>query len=215
MQRISSAEREKIDQVRMYTPHMKGRFIVLEGPDGSGTTTHSKLVAQFLKKRGKNVLLTAEPTDTAIGKFIRQELKKKSIRSASALQLLFCADRAQHIEKVVKPALAAGKTVICDRYVISTLVYGEASGLDPEWLLRVNTPFLEPDVLIVALPPFKTCMERIGLRKQLDVFENNSFQKKVYGLYAEIGKEDEDVFVVDTSGSKESVAKAMQAAVLR
>jgi dTMP kinase len=189
---------------------MKGTFIVLEGPDGSGTTTHSSLLADYLKSKGEDVLLTAEPTDSAIGKFIRAELKKKTIDSPQALQLLFCADRAQHIETVIKPALAAGKTVISDRYVISTLVYGEALGLDPEWLLRVNTPFLEPDTVIIALPPFETCMERIGKREQLDVFENNSFQRKVYDLYERIGEEDPDVHLVDTSGGKEVVAEMIR-----
>lgn len=186
---------------------MKGTFIVLEGPDGSGTTTHSALLAEHLRSKGRDVLLTAEPTTSPIGKFIREQLRAKSIESPSALQLLFCADRAWHNEHVIGPALAAGKTVISDRYVISTLVYGEAMGLDPDWLLSVNTPFLQPDHILFAMPPFEKCMERIRLRAQLDVFENTAFQKKVYDLYAKIGEEDEDVEVIDTSEEKEKVAR--------
>lgn len=185
---------------------MKGRFIVLEGPDGSGTSTHSKLLAASLKAAGHDVLLTAEPTDGSIGLFIKRLLKEKNISSGSALQLLFCADRAWHIEHVIKPALDAGKTVICDRYVISTLVYGEALGLDPEWLLSVNTPFIEPDVLLLALPTFETCMQRIGKREQLDVFENHPFQRKVYDLYQRVAEEDESIRVIDTALSQEEVA---------
>lgn len=184
----------------------KGRFIVLEGPDGSGTTTHARLLGEALQKEGEDVLLTAEPTGCPIGKFIRQQLAEKTIPSPTALQLLFCADRAWHIEQVIKPALAAGKTVISDRYVISTLIYGEALGLDPEWLVRVNTPFLEPDIMMIALPPLHVCLERIMRRKQLDVFENTSFQKKVYDLYEKAGAEDESIRVVDTSGSLEKAA---------
>lgn len=186
---------------------MSGRFIVLEGPDGSGTTTHSALLAETLRARGKDVLLTAEPTDSPIGTFIREQLKNHTIESPSALQLLFCADRAWHIEKVIKPALAAGKTVISDRYVISTLVYGEALGLDPDWLVRVNTPFLEPDIMIIALPPLHVCLNRIMKRTQLDVFENSRFQKLVYDLYEKAGAEDPSVHVIDTGGEKEDVAR--------
>ena len=188
---------------------MRGRFIVLEGPDGSGTTTHSKLLAETLRAKGEDVLLTAEPTDSTIGKFIREQLKAKTIESPSALQLLFCADRAWHIEKVIKPALAAGKTVISDRYVISTLIYGEALGLDPDWLVRVNTPFVEPDIMIIALPALHVCLERIMKRKQLDVFENTRFQKLVYDLYEKAGAEDEATIVIDTGGEKEDVAASI------
>lgn len=185
---------------------MSGRFIVLEGPDGSGTTTHSKLLAEALRAKGEDVLLTAEPTDCSIGKFIREQLKLKTIESPSALQLLFCADRAWHIEKVIKPALAAGKTVISDRYVVSTLVYGEALGLDPDWLIQVNTPFVEPDVLIFAMPPLRVCLDRIQKRTQLDVFENDKFQKKVYDLYEKAAAEDPSAVMIDTGGDKHVVA---------
>ncbi len=184
----------------------KGRFIVLEGPDGSGTTTHAKILAETLRAKGEEVVLTAEPTDSAIGRFIREQLKAKTIESPSALQLLFCADRAWHIENVIKPALATGKTVISDRYVISTLIYGEALGLDPDWLVRVNTPFLEPDIMIIALPALHLCLERIMKRKQLDVFENTRFQKLVYDLYEKAGAEDSGSVVIDTGGEKDHVS---------
>jgi dTMP kinase len=188
---------------------MRGTFIVLEGPDGSGTTTHSKLLAEKLRAEGRDVVLTAEPTDSAIGKFIREQLAKKTIDSPSALQLLFCADRAAHIETVIKPALAAGKTVISDRYVISTLIYGEALGLDPEWLLKVNTPFLEPDIMMIALPGFRVCCERIQKRKQLDVFENTPFQRKIYDLYERATLDDPQTIRVDTGGTLKEAADAV------
>ncbi len=184
-----------------------GRFIVLEGPDGSGTTTHSKLLAERLEKDGEDVLLTAEPTNSAIGLFIREQLKLKSIPSASALQLLFCADRAAHIETVITPALKAGKTVISDRYVISTLVYGEALGLDPEWLIKVNTPFLEPDIVMIALPDFPTCVKRVQKRRQLDVFENTKFMRTIHDLYDRALHDDQSIHHIDTGKSVENAAK--------
>lgn len=186
---------------------MSPHFIVLEGPDGSGTTTHAALLAERLQKDGRDVVLTAEPTKSPIGQFIRGELKKKSIPSASALQLLFCADRAWHNETVIRPALEQGKTVISDRYVISTLVYGEALGLDPEWLLRVNTPFVEPDVVIVALPRFDICTERVQKREQLDVFESTPFQKRIYELYERVIHSDPSVKHVDTAAEQTDTAE--------
>ncbi len=193
----------------------KGRFIVLEGPDGSGTTTHAKILADAFTKLGHDVLLTAEPTGTAIGKFIREQLKLKSIPSASALQLLFCADRAAHIETVIRPALAAGKTVISDRYVISTLVYGEALGLDPDWLLQVNTPFLEPDVLMIALPAFHVCVDRVKKRRQLEVFENTKFMRRIHDLYDRTLHDDPTIHSIDTGKSIEETAKEIFAVASR
>lgn len=178
---------------------MPGRFIVIEGPDGAGTTTHSKLLAETLRSQGEDVLLTAEPTDRIIGKFIREQLAQKTIPSPGALQLLFCADRAAHIDLEIKPALAEGKTVICDRYSLSTLVYGEALGLDAKWLADVNKPFLKPDVLIVALPGIITCLQRLGARRETDVFEKEQFQRSVYALYEKAAAADPSAHVVDTS----------------
>jgi dTMP kinase len=192
---------------------MQGKFIVLEGPDGSGTTTHSSLLAEELRREGRDVLFTAEPTNSAIGFFIRKQLKAKAIDSPSALQLLFCADRAAHIETVIRPAIKAGKTVISDRYVISTLIYGEALGLDPEWLLHVNTPFLQPDVMMIALPAFEVCMQRIGQRSQLDIFENLPFQRKIYDLYQRALDDDKSIVHIDTGKSQAESAQEVLRAV--
>ncbi len=93
-------------------------FIVLEGPDGGGTTTHSARLAQHLRAAGTDVLLTAEPSDGSIGTHISSILDEHRPMPADALQLLFCADRAQHLAQVIEPALREGKTVICDRYAL-------------------------------------------------------------------------------------------------
>jgi dTMP kinase len=190
---------------------MQGTFIVLEGPDGSGTTSHSQWLAESLRKQGQDVLLTAEPTDGHIGTYIRQQLAEKTIPSPAALQLLFCADRAVHVDTVIIPALAAGKTIVCDRYSPSTIIYGHASGLDPIWLEEVNSRFPVPNALIYLLPPFETCMERIGSRGESDVFEKNEFQKRVHELYVELTAG--HPFVIDSSGSKGDTATKVLDAV--
>lgn len=180
-------------------------FIVLEGPDGAGTTLHSKLLAEKFTAEGRDVVLTAEPTDGSIGSWIRQELSKGSL-PASALQLLFCADRAEHIEKVIKPALESGKVVISDRYTLSTIAYGETFGVDREWLKSVNKAFIKPDVTILALPPISVCIERLNRREARDMFESEDLQQKIHSAYKTLASEDPSIKIVDTSGEKSAGA---------
>ena len=181
-------------------------LIVLEGPDGAGTTRHSKLLADRLIKEGHHVVLTAEPTDGPIGKMIRSMLNSGEVPSPATLQLLFCADRADHTAQIIRPALDAGKTVITDRYTLSTIVYGAAQGLDPAWLVSVNDAFPKPDQTFLLLPPYEVCAERVGRRATRDQFEVDVFQKKVYALYYEKACQP-DVVRIDTSGKTEEVAE--------
>ncbi len=176
-------------------------FIVLEGPDGAGTTLHSKLLAEKLVSEGKKVILTAEPTDGSIGTWIRSELSKGSL-PASALQLLFCADRAEHVQKVIEPALQEGTFVISDRYTLSTIAYGEIFGVDREWLKGINQAFRKPDLTILALPPISVCIERLNRREKRDMFEKEELQQKIHSAYKTLAAEDPSIKVIDTSGDK-------------
>lgn len=101
---------------------MTGHFIAFEGGDGSGKSTHARLVAERLQKDGHDVLLTREPGDTPAGKTIREIIIEHTLEPRAEL-LLFLADRAEHVEKVIRPALEAGKIVICDRFSGSTFAY--------------------------------------------------------------------------------------------
>ncbi len=192
---------------------MPGFFIVLEGPDGSGTTTQSQFLAERLRADGHDVVLTAEPTDGEIGKGIRYWLKNNTL-PADALQLLFTADRADHVARVIAPALKAGKIVVCDRYVASTLVYGAVQGVPMSWLQAANEQFPKPDALFVALPPLEVCLKRLAKRGAKDFFETEGIQTRLHQLYrtyAETVKK--DAIVIDTSGEKEATAKALHDAV--
>ena len=187
-----------------------GTFIVLEGPDGSGTTSHCKLLAERLTKEGKDVFLTAEPTTGPIGTFIRQQLSKEgnSVTSA-ALQLLFTADRAWHVEQVIQPALAEGKTVICERFSMSTVVYGEALGLDAAWLAAANDTFPKPDLLLVTLPDFETALRRINERATKDIMEEKiDLQRRLNDLYRSHATES-GAIIIDTSGNMQEVAETI------
>lgn len=184
---------------------MSGRFIVLEGPDGSGTTRHSQFLAKNLEEAGLPVLLTAEPTQNQLGRTIRQLLQESGSMAPETLQLLFCADRAEHVAGVILPALAEGKTVISDRYFLSTIIYGAAMGVDADWLRAVNNHFPAPDLTIVTLPPFDVCLQRLGKRSYTDAFEAEEMQRQVYKGYKEA--DSANTIYIDTTDEKEVVAK--------
>lgn len=188
---------------------MPGTFIVLEGPDGSGTTTQAKKLAEFLRGKGHEVVETAEPTKGPIGSWIRQLLKDGSMTSDLALQLLFSADRAWHIGEVIAPALKAGKIVVCDRYVPSTIVYAKALGLEIksiDQLISLNTNFIQPDLTLFTLPSLDVCLQRVGKRGSKEIFEKEAMQKAVYQKYVAYQKAHPEIVIVDTGGPKETSA---------
>lgn len=181
-------------------------FIVLEGPDGAGTTLHSQLLAQALRQKGHSVLLTLEPTDGPIGKFIRQSIQgKQSKIPPDALQLLFTADRAMH-QSAIRDAIATKTIAISDRYAHSTIAYGDALECDKNWLQNANNKFIQPDCTIFLLPPLSVCLERIARREHKDLLEDTTLQQKVYAAYERLAKEDTSIHIVDTSGNKNEVA---------
>jgi dTMP kinase len=180
-------------------------FIVFEGPDGSGTSSHSHILTDRFRTLNIPILLTAEPSHGTIGTEVRGLLSATSLPSPDSVQLLFCADRADHVATVIQPALENGETVICDRYALSTIVYGGVFGLDTEWLKDINARFPKPDLTIITLPPFEVCQERLGNRDELEEhFENAEFQRRVYDSYSAV--EDPSTIFVDTSGDKDAVA---------
>jgi len=186
---------------------MTGSFIVLEGPDASGTTRQSEFLAERMRKEGYDVVHTSEPTEGPVGKQIRSILQAKSLPAADALQLLFTADRAEHVQACIEPALRAGKVVISDRYTLSTRIYGSALGLSAQWLQDINRLFPVPDLTLITLPPFEVCMERLAKREQRDQLEGTTFQRTVYEAYQKV--EDPTTIFVDTSAEKMLVAEGI------
>lgn len=192
---------------------MKGKFIVLDGPDGSGTTTHAALLAKHLIERGLEVVETSEPTKDPLGVWIRDLLKSGAEVDGLALQLLFCADRAAHVESVIRPALEQGKIIICDRYSLSTLIYARAQGIDDAALYQLNESFLQPDCTIFTLPSLGVCLERIRKRGTQDAFENAPFQTKIHREYKAMMKERPEILRIDTAGHMEDTARIVAAMV--
>lgn len=189
-----------------------GAFVVLEGPDGSGTTTHAATLAEALGREHARVFRTAEPTSGPIGSAIRGFLKSGDL-PPNALQLLFTADRAWHVHAEIAPALASGTIVVSDRYTLSTLAYGEALGLDAAWLANMNKNFIQPDCTILTLPPFDVCMQRIHERGAQDTMEVRGLQENVHAAYERLAQNDSSIIVIDTSMPFEASAARIRAAV--
>ncbi|MGB9703414.1 MAG: dTMP kinase [Candidatus Micrarchaeales archaeon] len=184
---------------------MKGKFIVIEGIDGSGKSTQASLLYSFLLKKYKKVLLTKEPTYSIIGSLIRAALNKEWKTTNTVLQLLFCADRAHHLKSLM-PFLRKGGIVISDRYAFSTIAYGSASGLDYKWLVDINSALPYPDLTIIIDISPQTALKRINaLQRKKSLFEEKNFLTRVREFYLKIASEFKNVKVVDGEKSVEEV----------
>jgi len=146
-----------------------GRFITIEGIDGSGKTTQARMLVTWLGRAGYAALGTREPGGTEAGQTIRSLLldPKYWRLAARAELLLYLADRAQHVDEVIRPALAEGKVVVCERFTDSTLAYqGYGRGLELDWLRQLNqyaTGCLTPDLtLVLEITPESAAARKFG-----------------------------------------------------
>ena len=182
----------------------KGTFICIEGLDGSGKTTQAKILTQKLKKI-INVLYTSEPSKGLIGNYIRKSyLYSKKRFSPFVEALLFAADRIEHLESEIIPALNKGTTVICDRYVFSSLAYQGASGISLDWIQTINNAIIYPDLAIfIDVDPEKS-MCRLNSKKSL--MENLETQIKVRKIYLKF-VEDNQLTIINGNNSKTEVSE--------
>lgn len=167
----------------------RGAFVVFEGLDGSGISTQAVMLETYLRKRGRKTLLTKEPTNGLVGGVIKEALKLEWKTSFKSLQLLFCADRAKHLESEIEPAIRKGRIVICDRYLFSTLAYGFAAGVDSHWLYSINKAFRMPDLtLFLDITP-NVSMKRIANgREKRELFEKAESLNNVRKAYLNLAK---------------------------
>ena len=184
-------------------------FIAFEGLDGSGSSTQSKLLADKLEAHGQPVLLTKEPTkDSYIGKLIREVLQHKWQCSPEALQLLFSADRAEHLKNQIEPALKNNQIVITDRYLFSTIAYGGLEIKDTEWLKSLNSRFLLPDITFLFKLDPKICIERIhGRGSDFELFEKHEKLTSIWQNYEKIATNYPNSHIIDASKSIEEIAE--------
>jgi len=139
-------------------------FIVIEGIDGTGKSTQAKLLGKWFEVHGREVVLSREPTDGPWGRKLRESAATGRLDPAVELEY-FLNDRRQHVEDLIRPALAAGKVVILDRYYFSTMAYQGARGFDPAEIRRRNEAFAPvPDHLFILDLEVDTALIRIGSR---------------------------------------------------
>jgi dTMP kinase len=190
----------------------KGAFICIEGLDGCGKTTQAKLLARKLGK-SHSAIYTAEPSLGEIGTFIRERcLYGEKRLSPVAEALLFAADRVEHVENEVLPALNEGRLVISDRYIYSSLAYQGAAGLSLEWIKKVNEHALKPDLAVFIDVDPKTAMQR--LKPERSVMENMETQQRVRDVYLWFVANGELVRM-DGNRSEDGVSEALFALVLK
>ena len=190
----------------------KGAFICIEGLDGCGKTTQAKLLTSKLMK-SHNTIYTAEPSRGKIGSYIRECCLYGEKRLSTVVEaLLFAADRVEHVENEVRPALNEGHLVISDRYVYSSLAYQGAAGLSLEWIEQVNAHALKPDLAIFIDVDPQTVMLR--LKPQRSVMEDLETQKKVRDIYLKF-VERGDLVRLDGNRAMDEVAEELSALVLK
>jgi dTMP kinase len=176
-----------------------GFFVVVEGIDGSGSTTHTNLLGKALRQRGLKVIETCEPSSGPIGALIRQVLQRRLFvadpsgpRSFawSTMALLFAADRMDHLDSTVVPALREGAVVLSDRYDLSSLAYQSVTAPNGEkvipWIRELNAAALRPDLTVVIDVPVEVAEERRRARGgPEEMFETRELQSRLGAIYAE------------------------------
>lgn len=186
---------------------MRGRFIVLEGIDGSGKSTLAQALGRALDKNGERPWVTREETDTPRGAWVRQSIAEGW--DPLATTFLFLADRAEHARRI-EERLSAGQSVLCDRYMHSTLAYqhvtlsGRLLDVD-DFLLRLHEGLPRPDrVLLLDLDP-ERAMARLGDRTGRARYEKAAFLREVRAQYLALAAKDASMVVVDADRPADAV----------
>ena len=186
-------------------------FIVIEGIDGTGKSTQAQRLADHFTSRGREVVLSREPTDGPWGTLLRNSAETGRLSPEEELET-FLKDRRQHVEELISPALAAGKVVILDRYYFSTMAYQGLRGFDPAQIRRDNEAFAPiPDLLLILDLDVDTALTRIGTRGDTaNEFEKRSSLAHCRETFLSLADEP-FVRVIDTNSSPDEVTAAILA----
>lgn len=185
-------------------PH-PGALIVIEGIDGSGSTTQSDKLMTWLERVGVPASFTSEPSKGPIGALLRRHLGRQiELGGPEAEALAFAADRMDHVISEIVPALERGVTVVTDRYYLSSLAY-QALGCDLAWLLEINRFALRPDLTVFLSVPAEVGMDRLSGREARERFEEHGPLERIAGLYdaaiASLREAGEEIQVIDGTRS--------------
>jgi dTMP kinase len=203
-----------------------GRFIVLEGIDGAGTTTQTQRLGERLRSDGTTVKLTREPSDGPIGSLVRQVLTGRVVVPAgrapgwTTMALLFAADRMDHVESEIEPFLAHGGVVVSDRYDASSLAYqsvssGRGGEAAVSWIRELNKHAPRPDLTIVLdLPSDLAAARRETRGEAAQLYEQNEVQRALAAFYRDLAKHmpNDRVVIIDARGAIDDVHARVYAA---
>ena len=194
---------------------MRGKFLTLEGVDGAGKSTHQKFVADFVATRAPHVIVTREPGGTDLAERLREAILHQAMTPVVETLLIFAA-RADHVARVIRPALEAGTWVVCDRFSDATLAYqGAGNGVPAELIERLGAtahPGLAPDRTLVFDCSYEISRKRLE-GKSLDRFEraDRAFCERVRAAYlARARAEPARVRVIDASVDVPEIRKALE-----
>ena len=204
-----------------------GRFIVVEGIDGAGTTTQVERLAAWLRTQGIEPHATSEPSSGPVGSFIRQILRHRvsaadgapRVFDWSTMALLFAADRLDHVKSEIRPALEAGRWVVSDRYDLSSLCYQSATAPTSDvvpWIRALNSQALRPDLTLVIDVPAEVAALRRGSRGATEeLFEKDELQHRLAEVYARAEElvPGDALAHIDGTAAVEDVARRARAAV--
>ncbi|HSP37894.1 MAG TPA: dTMP kinase [Frankiaceae bacterium] len=212
--------------LRPAVPPYEGRFLALEGGEGAGKSTQAERLAAHLRELGHEVIVTREPGDTAVGQHLRRLLLDPTVEVTDETEaLLYAADRAEHVARVVRPALERGAIVITDRYVDSSIAYqGYGRGLNPETISRISrwaTSELLPDLTVLLDLPVDEGMARARARGRASGMETDRMEAETREFHERIRKgflrlvaEDSPRYaLVNAAQSPDDVAAAVRRAV--
>ena len=162
----------------------QGKFIAIEGLDGAGKSTQAgAVIGRFNLTCAAQICATFEPTEFLVGGLVRGRLLNEWSCTPECLQLLFAADRADHLEKEILPLLERGVNVICDRYFLSSVAYGSID-CDMDWLMQINSRFLAPDLTVYIDLPASVCVKRMQDNgRSIELFEKADILERVAAEY--------------------------------
>lgn len=198
---------------------LAGRFIVLEGIDGAGTTSQRERLLAWLTGLGLAGHGTAEPSDGPIGRFIRSYLSAAAAPlDPRAMALLFAADRREHLQREIEPLLSQGAIILCDRYVLSSLAYQTVAGVPREVVAQANAEVRRPDLtLYFQLPVSVAAQRRAARASTVEIYDADSFQGRVAAAYERealaLRAVGEPIVFIDAAGTRDEVEAALRAAI--
>ena len=183
---------------------MIGVLVNLEGIDGCGKSTQSKLLLEKLEGEGEKVIILKEPTKRPHGQKLWDVLHGKRKASNEEILELFVLDRKQHVEEKIQPALDDGTVVLMDRYYYSSMAYQVAGGIDVEEIREKHVFAPRPDVVLIFDLPVSVALERVKGHSDADEFEKEEHLEKVREAYLDL-ENDPLVRIVDATGTPEEI----------